>query len=63
MGPDLTHLGSRLTLAAGSVPNVRAHLAGWILDSQNIKPGNHMPPIPLGGNDLQDLLAYLETLQ
>jgi cytochrome c oxidase subunit 2 len=63
MGPDLTHLGSRLTLAAGSVPNVRTHLANWILDSQNIKPGNHMPPIPLVGNDLQDLLTYLETLQ
>jgi cytochrome c oxidase subunit 2 len=63
MGPDLTHLASRLTLAAGSVPNVRDHLAGWITDSQNTKPGNRMPPIPMPADQLQDLLAYLETLQ
>jgi cytochrome c oxidase subunit 2 len=63
MGPDLTHLGSRATLGAGSVPNARDHLAQWILDSQSIKPGNRMPPNPLGGDELQDLLSYLETLQ
>jgi cytochrome c oxidase subunit II len=63
MGPDLTHLASRLTLAAGSIPNVRHHLAQWILDAQNVKPGNRMPPIPLADADLQDLIAYLETLQ
>ena len=63
MGPDLTHLASRATLGAGSIPNVRGHLAGWIIDSQNIKPGNHMPPIPLHGAELQDLLNYLETLK
>lgn len=63
MGPDLTHVASRATLAAGSVPNVRGHLAGWIIDAQNIKPGNHMPPIALRGQELQDLLAFLETLQ
>jgi cytochrome c oxidase subunit 2 len=63
MGPDLSHLRSRSTLAAGSVPNVRGHLAGWIVDSQNIKPGNRMPPMALQGGELQDLLAYLETLR
>jgi cytochrome c oxidase subunit 2 len=63
IGPDLTHLKGRMTLAAGSVPNVRGHLAGWIIDSQGIKPGNHMPPIPLRGDQLQDLLVFLETLQ
>jgi cytochrome c oxidase subunit 2 len=63
MGPDLTHLSTRLTIAAGSIPNVRGHLAGWIIDSQGIKPGNRMPPIPMRGQELQDLLAFLETLQ
>ena len=54
MGPDLTHVASRSTLGAGSIPNVRGHLAGWIIDSQNIKPGNQMPPVPLRGEELQD---------
>jgi len=50
-GPDLTHLASRRTLAAG------------ILDPQSLKPGNRMPAISLGADDLQALLAYLETLR
>jgi cytochrome c oxidase subunit 2 len=37
--------------------------AGWIVDSQRIKPGNHMPPNPLEPRDLQALLAYLERLK
>jgi cytochrome c oxidase subunit 2 len=63
IGPDLTHLASRKTLGAGAVPNTRGNLGGWIVDSQSIKPGNKMPPIYLEGDDLQALLAYLETLQ
>ena len=62
-GPDLTHLASRMTIAAGTLPNNRGNLAGWILDSQSIKPGNKMPPNPLKSDDLNALLAYLETLQ
>ncbi|BBC72789.1 cytochrome c oxidase subunit II [Altererythrobacter sp. B11] len=42
-GPDLTHLGSRLTLGAGILPNNHGALMGWIGDSQSIKPGNRMP--------------------
>jgi cytochrome c oxidase subunit II len=61
--PDLTHLGSRLTLAAGTVPNTPGHLAGWITDAQGIKPGNRMPTIGIGGEDLQALLKYLQTLE
>jgi cytochrome c oxidase subunit II len=61
--PDLTHLGSRLTLAAGTVPNTPGHLAGWITDAQGIKPGNRMPTIGIGGEDLQALLKYLQTLK
>jgi cytochrome c oxidase subunit 2 len=63
MGPDLTHLGSRATLGAACLPNVREHLGQWILDAQQIKPGTRMPPNPLGGDELEDLLSYLETLR
>jgi cytochrome c oxidase subunit 2 len=63
VGPDLTHLASRTTLGAGTVSNNRGNLAGWIIDSQGIKPGNDMPPMPLSPADLQALLAWLEGLQ
>ncbi len=63
IGPDLTHLASRRTIAAGTLPNTRGHLAGWILDPQRIKPGSRMPANPLAARDLEALLAYLETLQ
>ena len=63
MGPDLTHIGSQLTLGAGSLPNTRGHLAAWISDSQRIKPGNFMPPIMLEPADLHALLTYLESLK
>jgi cytochrome c oxidase subunit 2 len=61
--PDLTHLASRSTLAAGSIPNVHGYLAGWIADPQAIKPGNRMPPSGLSSEELQAVLAYLETLK
>jgi cytochrome c oxidase subunit 2 len=61
--PDLTHIATRSTLAAGSIPNTRGHLAGWIVDPQAIKPGNRMPPQGLSGDDLQAVLAYLGTLK
>jgi cytochrome c oxidase subunit II len=63
LGPDLTHLASRSTIAAGTLPNNRGNLAGWIVNSQSIKPGNKMPPNPLRSDDLNALLAYLETLK
>lgn len=63
VGPDLTHLASRRTLAAGTLPNNRGNLAGWILDPQTIKPGNHMPANGMPSEDLQALLAYLEMLK
>ena len=63
VGPDLTHLASRITIAAGTLPNTRGNLAGWIGNSQSIKPGNDMPVMTLPPNDLQALLAYLETLK
>ena len=63
VGPDLTHVASRQTIAAGTLANTRGHRAGWIADSQSIKPGNRMPPNLVGGEDLQAVLAYLETLR
>ena len=63
LGPDLTHLASRQTIAAGMFPNNRGHLAGWISDPQALKPGVNMPANTLPPDDLQALLAYLETLR
>jgi cytochrome c oxidase subunit 2 len=63
LGPDLTHLASRQTIAAGMFPNNRGHLAGWIADPQSLKPGVNMPSNALEPSDLQALLAYLETLK
>jgi cytochrome c oxidase subunit 2 len=63
VGPDLTHLASRQTIAAATLENTREHLASWILDSQAIKPGNRMPPNPLSAEDLQALLDYLQSLK
>ena len=63
VGPDLTHVASRLTIAAGSLPNNKGNLAAWIADPQNIKPGNHMATVPLETEDLQALLDYMETLK
>jgi cytochrome c oxidase subunit II len=63
IGPDLTHLASRGTIAAGTLPNTRGNLAGWIVDPQRIKPGTRMPPNQLDPADLHALLAYLESLK
>jgi cytochrome c oxidase subunit 2 len=63
VAPELTHLAGRQTLAAGTLPNTTGNLAGWILDPQGVKPGNHMPPNDLRPGDLQDLLAWLTSLR
>jgi cytochrome c oxidase subunit 2 len=61
-GPDLTYVGSRLTLGAGILPNNRGTMIGWIGNSQAIKPGNRMPSYGmLSGDDLRALALYLEA--
>ena len=45
------------------MPNDRGHLGGWIANSQTIKPGNSMPPVPMDPDQLQGLLDYLESLR
>jgi cytochrome c oxidase subunit 2 len=63
VGPDLTHFGGRLTLAAGTLPNTKGNLAGWLADPQNVKPGNHMATVPMNSDEIQPLIDYLESLQ
>ena len=61
-GPDLTHIASRLTLAAGTLPNSPGHLYGWIANPQALKPGSTMPPVPLDARELHAIVRYLRTL-
>jgi cytochrome c oxidase subunit II len=63
VGPDLTHVADRRTLAANTIPNERPYLRSWIADSQEVKPGNDMPNLTLPGAQLDDLVAYLESLR
>ena len=63
-GPDLTHVAGRRTIGAGILPNNRGTLAGWIADSQGIKPGNRMPAYTtMSGDELQAVAAYLDGLE
>ncbi|HEY9111140.1 MAG TPA: cytochrome c oxidase subunit II [Rhodanobacteraceae bacterium] len=63
MGPDLTHLMSRHTIAAGTLTNNTGNLAAWISNAQALKPGVDMPVESLNGPQLQALLAYMKTLK
>jgi cytochrome c oxidase subunit 2 len=64
IGPDLTHVGSRLQLAAGTLPNEAEAFATWIGQTDRIKPGVHMPAFRgLSARDLSDLAAYLDNLR
>ncbi|ABY28524.1 cytochrome c oxidase subunit II [Methylorubrum extorquens] len=62
-GPELTHVGSRLTLAAGTLPMSRGNLAAWIVDPHGIKPGVNMPLVKLDPGALNTISAYLEGLK
>jgi cytochrome c oxidase subunit 2 len=63
VGPDLTHVGSRDRIAAGALPNDTGHMAGWVANSQTVKPGNLMPPQRLSPDDLRAVVAYLQSLE
>jgi len=62
-GPDLTHLGSRKTIGAGTLANNRGNLSGWVTNPQAIKPGNLMPRTHITPHELHALLEYLESLK
>ena len=63
VGPDLTHVASRTTLAGLTIPDSRSYLSRWIADSQHFKPGNEMPDFHLTGSQLRSLVAYLASLK
>jgi cytochrome c oxidase subunit 2 len=64
VGPDLTHVGSRLSLGAGTLPNDAAAFRRWLSLTDEIKPGVHMPAFGmLQAADILALAAYLEDLQ
>lgn len=63
VAPDLTHVASRKTIAAGTLPMTRGHLYGWVADPQGPKPGNNMPYVGLEPAELHAVVAYLETLK
>jgi cytochrome c oxidase subunit II len=64
LAPDLTHFGSRTTLAAGTLPNELGNLEGWIANPQSIKPGTKMPTITAySGAELVAVATYLSSLK
>jgi len=63
IGPDLTHVGSRTTIAGGVLANTADALRAWIGDPQRYKPGALMPKVPLSSADLDAVVAYLESLK
>ena len=63
VGPDLTHVASRETIAGGVLPNTTGNLAGWVANAQGIKPGSRMPTLPLPPDDLLAVVHYLQTLR
>lgn len=63
VGPDLTHVASRLTIGAGMLDNSPATLMTWIRDAQAVKPGAFMPRVDLRDQQLHAVVAYLQTLR
>jgi cytochrome c oxidase subunit 2 len=62
-GPDLTHLMSRATIAAGAAENTHKNLRLWIQDPAAIKPSSLMPAMQLSDPDLDAVVSYMETLR
>lgn len=62
LGPDLSHVMTRKTLAAGMLPNDPADLARWLSDPQGLKPGSMMPRPEMSAPEMADVRAYMETL-
>ncbi|WP_137787806.1 cytochrome c oxidase subunit II [Sphingomonas sp. 3P27F8] len=62
-GPDLTHLGARRRMAAGTLALNRGNIEGWILQPQSIKPGTLMPATSLDSRGAEAVARYLEALK
>jgi cytochrome c oxidase subunit 2 len=64
IGPDLTHVGSRLSIGAGILQNHPDQFLRWVTRTEDVKPGVHMPAFGmLPAADLEALAAYLEALK
>ena len=63
LGPDLSHFGSRESIASGLLPNTRANLIAWINNTQTIKPGVKMPELHMLASEIDDVTTYLEGLK
>ena len=63
IGPDLTHVGSRRTIAGGILPNTPENLARWVRHAPAVKPGSLMPEQKLSDPEVAALVAYLQSLQ
>jgi cytochrome c oxidase subunit II len=63
LGPDLTHVASRMSIAAGVLETTRGSLAAWIADPQTLKPGNNMPQVSLSADELNAVSSYMASLQ
>jgi cytochrome c oxidase subunit 2 len=63
VGPDLTHVAGRMSLAALTIPNSPGDLLRWISDPQHIKPGAKMPALELSANDFRAIATYLRSLR
>jgi cytochrome c oxidase subunit II len=64
IAPDLTHVGSRGTIAAGTLPNTLGNLEGWIANAQSLKPGTKMPTLSAySGRELREVAAYVASLK
>ena len=71
IGPNLTHVGSRTSIAAGLYPNDHAHLVAWIMDAPDMKPGSQMMMLGarmmgtggLTDQQIADIAAYLSALK
>lgn len=63
IGPDLTHVASRATLAGELLDNSPANLTDWLVRPDALKPGSHMPNLHLSPDQVRSLVAYMETLR
>jgi cytochrome c oxidase subunit 2 len=63
VGPNLTHVAARASLAAETIPNRHGYLNSWIQDPQSIKPGSKMPGLELTQAEFRALVAYLSGLR
>ena len=62
-GPNLTHIGSRQTIAAGMLPNTEEELARWLRDPPDVKAGSRMPDYDLTEDQIEALVEYLRSLK